>query len=82
MSHCDMDSPMSLTKLLLLLLLQLMFLPLQCLDKEGKCHFRSIQDNVYKPGEAIVGGILSLIIIFPRLLNYTKVPDKSHKTAK
>nr|XP_028560132.1 vomeronasal type-2 receptor 26-like [Podarcis muralis] len=45
----------------------------------GKC--RNIQEHLYKPGEVIIGGVLSLIQPLEYSLNFTAVPDSNHDGA-
>nr|XP_056720475.1 vomeronasal type-2 receptor 26-like [Euleptes europaea] len=45
---------------------------------EAKCSlYRTIQDNLYRPGEAIIGGVLYLTESLVVLLNFTEPPDRS-----
>ncbi|XP_060137116.1 vomeronasal type-2 receptor 26-like [Zootoca vivipara] len=45
----------------------------------GKC--RNTQEHLYKPGEGIIGGVLSLIQPLEYSPNFTAVPDSNHDGA-
>lgn len=44
---------------------------------KGECSlYRTVQDNLYSQGEAIIGGVFSLTEPLMVLLNFTEPPDR------